>query len=1043
MSKFLCIAILLFVLFESKAQIYPYTEDFQSVNGVGTSCFGDCSGTSTYLSGQGWAGADIGKWKVNDSYGNPTASPAKGLGTNRFSVGTSVTTLEIISPSIGDITSASVLKFDYKILTGASFNQSYALLAGEEVKIQISVNGGAFTDIYTITNANHTATTSVTPLLTGISSFDNPDPAAENVKFKFIYKRNDTGNNAVWIFTMDNIRVEDAGTDAGAIALEIPASGCGFTASTPISFKVKNYGGASISNVPVQISVTNGTTTNYNTTVTETIASGAESTTQVFNVDMSAIGTYTVSVQTQLVSDGDASNNATPTQNTTNIAPITINTSNSYSTSFESGDISVANWTIVDGGEAVSGTSRKWQTNTNLTSGGTLSMYYASFNQTAIANDWLITPCLQLQTGKTYEVSYKVAVKSTGGASYSVKLGNSTNTVSFSTNLYSTPASYSTPTDINNNASFVIQRHTFTVGSNGIYYLAWHATSGIPIFSDEINVDQVLIKELRTTDAELFSFDSPTQNTTNCYSATEDIKVTVRNSGSASLSNIQVTVNITGPVTQTLNQTITSLAAGQSQQITMGQVNMTTQGMYVFAPSLTVTSDEDASNNSLSNISVNGGASSSPITTVNFTNYTGTTGNLNTNFTGWYEKRNDPSYPTPGDGAGSYWTNTSRFNATNGTNAVINLFSDATPNPDFHKNDMIVSPLILMGTGGSLTFKIAVTDYTNTNPDNMGSDDSFKVVVLTNCGANQTALLTISTANTNVPDNTIADNTKTVDLSAYNGQIIQIAFIGSTGTVVDTQDYDFHLDDINITGAVIGAFTVNLGADQSICGTSFPITLDTGVAGATTYAWTRNGSSIGGNTQTLSAAQAGTYAVSVTKNSITKTDEVIITQKPDAVASFTNTINNLQVSFTNTSTNANGYTWNFGDGATSTDINPTHTYASAGTYIVTLTAASSQGCANGTTTANILVSPLALEDEHSHYVEVYPNPNTGIFTIHMKEYSFKNIHMEIRDLLGQILWSKDNAAQEQAISVKMASGIYILAIKTEGKSFTKRFQIIK
>jgi hypothetical protein len=1032
----------LLVLFNLNAQVYPYTDDFQSVNGVGTSCFGDCSNTSTYLSGQGWTGADIGKWKVNDAYGNSTATPAKGLGTNRFSVGTGITTLEIITPSIGDITSASVLKFDYKMVTGASFNQPYTLAAGEEVKIQISVNGGSFTDIHTFTNANHTATASMTAFLTGISSFDNPDPANENVKFKFIYKRNDTGNNPVWIFTMDNIKVEDGGTDAGVIALVTPTSGCGFTASTPITFKVKNYGGASISNVPVQVSVTNGTTTNYNAVVTGPIASGTESTTQTVNVDMSAIGVYTVFVQTQLVGDTNSSNDTT-SKNTTNIAPKIINATTTYSTSFETGDASVALWTIIDGAEAVSSTSRKWQTNTNLASNGTTSMYYGSFNQTVVADDWLITPCLQLQTGKTYEVSYKVAVKSAGGAAYGVKLGNSTSTGSFTTSLYTTPASYSTPLDINSNATFVTQRHTFTVSSNGIYYLAWHATSGVPIFSDEINVDQVLIKELKTTDAELVSFDSPLQNTTNCYSATEDVKVTVRNSGSASLSNIQVTVNVTGPVTQTLNQTITSLASGQSQQVTLGQVNMTTQGTYVFAPSISVTGDEDTSNNTVSNVSVNGGASSTPVTSVNFTGYTGTTSNLNSTFTGWYEKRNDASYPTPGDGAGSYWAQTSRFNATNGTNAVINLFSDATPNPDFHKNDMIVSPLILMGSGGSLTFKVALTDYTTTAADNMGSDDSFKVVVLTNCGATQTTLLTISIANNNVPDNTLNDNTRTVDLSAYNGQIIQIAFVGSTGTVLDTQDYDFHLDDINITGAVIGAFTVNLGADQSVCSTGFPIVLDAGVTGATTYAWTRNGSPIGGNTQTLSVTQAGTYAISVTKNSVTKTDEVIISQKPNATASFTSAINNLQVTFTNTSTDASSYTWNFGDGGTSTDVNPTYTYANAGTYTVTLTATSLQGCANGSTTASVTVAPLAIEDEQNRYIEVYPNPNTGVFVVRLKEYTSSNNHIEIRDLLGKVVWRKENVNQEESLSLKMVQGIYILAIQTEEKVITKRIQIIK
>ncbi|MGE0637779.1 MAG: M4 family metallopeptidase [Bacteroidia bacterium] len=44
------------------------------------------------------------------------------------------------------------------------------------------------------------------------------------------------------------------------------------------------------------------------------------------------------------------------------------------------------------------------------------------------------------------------------------------------------------------------------------------------------------------------------------------------------------------------------------------------------------------------------------------------------------------------------------------------------------------------------------------------------------------------------------------------------------------------------------------------------------------------------------------------------------------------------VNFTNLSTNAGTFTWNFGDGNTSTSTNPSHTYTSFGNYTVTLTA---------------------------------------------------------------------------------------------------------
>lgn len=48
--------------------------------------------------------------------------------------------------------------------------------------------------------------------------------------------------------------------------------------------------------------------------------------------------------------------------------------------------------------------------------------------------------------------------------------------------------------------------------------------------------------------------------------------------------------------------------------------------------------------------------------------------------------------------------------------------------------------------------------------------------------------------------------------------------------------------------------------------------------------------------------------------------------------------NPLEVSFTNASENAESYTWDFGDGETSTEENPVHEYAEAGSYDVVLTA---------------------------------------------------------------------------------------------------------
>lgn len=82
---------------------------------------------------------------------------------------------------------------------------------------------------------------------------------------------------------------------------------------------------------------------------------------------------------------------------------------------------------------------------------------------------------------------------------------------------------------------------------------------------------------------------------------------------------------------------------------------------------------------------------------------------------------------------------------------------------------------------------------------------------------------------------------------------------------------------------------------------------------------------------------------------------------PKPVAGFTASADVLTITFTNTSTGADSYSWDFGDGATSTLKDPVHTYASAGVYTVKMTATN----ANGSATAQqdiIAAAPMTIDD---------------------------------------------------------------------------------
>ncbi|NJO25181.1 MAG: PKD domain-containing protein, partial [Bacteroidia bacterium] len=86
-------------------------------------------------------------------------------------------------------------------------------------------------------------------------------------------------------------------------------------------------------------------------------------------------------------------------------------------------------------------------------------------------------------------------------------------------------------------------------------------------------------------------------------------------------------------------------------------------------------------------------------------------------------------------------------------------------------------------------------------------------------------------------------------------------------------------------------------------------------------------------------------------------------------ADFSNSAPNVcrppvNISFTNTTTGPGiiSYSWNFGDGGSSTLPNPVHSYNAPGFYTVTLVASSSAGCTDSMTKANVIVIDTIITD---------------------------------------------------------------------------------
>lgn len=159
-----------------------------------------------------------------------------------------------------------------------------------------------------------------------------------------------------------------------------------------------------------------------------------------------------------------------------------------------------------------------------------------------------------------------------------------------------------------------------------------------------------------------------------------------------------------------------------------------------------------------------------------------------------------------------------------------------------------------------------------------------------------------------------------------------------------------------------------------------------------------------------------------------------------ATADFASSSNNFVTTFDNNSADADTYLWDFGvNGATSTDENPTYTYAASGTYVVTLIAYSP--CGNDTLVQNINIT-VGVEDHIPAIANVlaYPNPFNGETTIAVTLNEKTNMNVTVFNMEGKLVANLFNGkATEGTHNLKFdaqqqPAGLYFARIVTD-KSF--------
>jgi hypothetical protein len=158
----------------------------------------------------------------------------------------------------------------------------------------------------------------------------------------------------------------------------------------------------------------------------------------------------------------------------------------------------------------------------------------------------------------------------------------------------------------------------------------------------------------------------------------------------------------------------------------------------------------------------------------------------------------------------------------------------------------------------------------------------------------------------------------------------------------------------------------------------------------------------------------------------------------DADISLVDFDNNQAVSFTNNSMNAVSYLWDFGDGNTSTEEEPSHTYANPGVYYASLIVRGESGCDDASVIRIDVVSneiPTSTADiVKLNSFALAPNPVSNrldFISVNAVEVD----EIKLYNSAGQLIsvYPVNNSITRHSLNLNdLSSGLYYFIIQTEG-----------
>lgn len=155
------------------------------------------------------------------------------------------------------------------------------------------------------------------------------------------------------------------------------------------------------------------------------------------------------------------------------------------------------------------------------------------------------------------------------------------------------------------------------------------------------------------------------------------------------------------------------------------------------------------------------------------------------------------------------------------------------------------------------------------------------------------------------------------------------------------------------------------------------------------------------------------------------------------IAEFTFTESNLEVSFESSALNAQNHYWVFGDGNTSTEVNPIHTYEDIGNYDIQLIVNDPDLCYSDTLTVSIELMPSTVFENHIDN-KIFPNPTRDILNLKSSKVIQQ---VSIIDISGSKIYDQYFNRNDIILDIALfPKGMYYLSIMLDNdKTYKSKF----